>query len=60
MQLLEGKKALVLGIANDKSIAWGITKALKEHGAQDLSYLNDKLKTRVQPLPMKWGRFTLS
>ena len=56
MKLLEGKKALILGIANDKSIAWGITKALKEHGAQvGLSYLNEKLKTRVQPLADEVG-----
>ena len=56
MKLLEGKKALILGIANDTSIAWGITKALKEHGAQvGLSYLNEKLKTRVQPLADEVG-----
>ncbi|MDC0253987.1 enoyl-ACP reductase [Bacteriovoracales bacterium] len=56
MQLLEGKKALILGVANDKSIAWGITKALKQHGAQvGLSYLNEKLKTRVQPLADEVG-----
>jgi hypothetical protein len=33
MKLLEGKKALILGLANDRSIAWGITKAFKEQGA---------------------------
>ena len=51
MKLLEGKKALILGLANEKSIAWGVTKALKDHGAQiALSYLNDQLKKRVEPL----------
>ena len=49
--LLEGKKALVLGIANDMSIAWGITRALKAQGCSiGLTYLNDALKKRVEPL----------
>lgn len=51
MTLLAGKKALILGVANDMSIAWGIAKALKENGAQvALTYLNDNLKKRVEPL----------
>lgn len=51
MGLLDGKKALVLGVANDKSIAWGICKALKKEGASlGMSYLNDQLKKRVEPL----------
>lgn len=51
MGLLKGKKALVLGVANDRSIAWGITQALKAQGAQiGLTYLNDALKKRVEPL----------
>ena len=51
MGLLSGKKALVLGVANEKSIAWGITRALKEQGASiALTYLNDQLKKRVEPL----------
>lgn len=54
--MLEGKKALVLGVANDKSIAWGITRALKSAGASiALSYLNDALKKRVVPLSEKVG-----
>lgn len=54
--LLEGKKALILGVANDKSIAWGITKALKQQGASvGLSYLNDQLKKRVEPLSEEVG-----
>jgi enoyl-[acyl-carrier protein] reductase I len=56
MSLLKGKKALVLGLANDRSIAWGITKALKDHGASvALSYLNDALKKRVEPLAAEIG-----
>jgi enoyl-[acyl-carrier protein] reductase I len=51
MALLQGKKALILGVANDMSIAWGIAKALKAQGANvALSYLNDNLKKRVEPL----------
>lgn len=54
--LLEGKKALVLGVANDKSIAWGITRALKAQGASvALTYLNDQLKKRVEPLADEVG-----
>ncbi len=54
--LLQGKKALILGVANDMSIAWGITKAFKEHGAQvALTYLNDSLKKRVEPLATEAG-----
>ena len=56
MQLLAGKKALILGVANDKSIAWGITKALREQGAAvALTYLNDALKKRVGPLAEEVG-----
>ncbi len=49
---LEGKKGLVLGIANDKSIAYGCAKAFKLFGADDLAvtYVNDKAKPYVQPL----------
>ncbi|MDC1174791.1 enoyl-ACP reductase [Bacteriovoracaceae bacterium] len=56
MSLLAGKKALILGVANDRSIAWGITKALKEHGASvALSYLNENLQKRVDPLADEAG-----
>lgn len=51
MGILAGKKALILGVANDKSIAWGICQAFKKEGAQiGLTYLNDALKKRVEPL----------
>ena len=56
MKLLEGKKALILGLANDRSIAWGITKAFKEQGASiALSYMNDAIKKRVEPLAAEIG-----
>lgn len=49
--LLEGKTALVFGVANDRSIAWGITRAFHDHGAQiGLSYAGEVLEKRVRPL----------
>jgi enoyl-[acyl-carrier protein] reductase I len=56
MKLLEGKKALILGLANDRSIAWGITKAFKEQGASiALSYMNEAIYKRVEPLSQEIG-----
>lgn len=50
-RLMEGKKVLVVGIANDKSIAYGCAKKLKEHGAElAITYLNDKAERFVKPL----------
>ena len=50
-QLLSKKKYLVIGVANERSIAWGITQELKKHGAKvALTYLGDALKKRVEPL----------
>lgn len=51
MSLLQGKTALVFGLANGRSIAWGITKAFHEHGARlGISYAGEKLERRVRPL----------
>ena len=51
MGLLDGKNALVFGIANKDSIAWGITKALHREGASvGVSYALDNLERRVRPL----------
>ena len=51
MSLLKGKKGLIMGVANDRSIAWGIAKKLSEHGAElAFTYLGDSLKKRVIPL----------
>ena len=56
MGLLTGKRALILGVANDMSIAWGITKALKAEGASvALTYLNESLLKRVEPLASEIG-----
>ena len=54
MSLLKGKKGLIMGVANDRSIAWGIAKKLSEHGAElAFTYLGDALKKRVIPLAEK-------
>src|SRR5262245_21953366 len=50
-RLLEGKRGLVVGIANDQSIAWGCAKAFRAFGAElAVTYLNDKAKKYVEPL----------
>ncbi|HEY4717921.1 MAG TPA: enoyl-ACP reductase [Anaerolineales bacterium] len=55
-KLLEGKTAMVFGVANDRSIAWGCAKALHEHGARvGLSYAGEILKKRVFPLAESIG-----
>ena len=52
--LMKGKKGLIMGLANDRSIAWGIAKALNEQGAQiAISYQNEALEKRVIPLVEK-------
>ena len=49
--LLKGKRGLIIGIANDQSIAWGCAKAFRALGAElAVTYLNDKSKTYVEPL----------
>ena len=49
--LLEGKRGLVVGIANDQSIAWGCAKAFRALGAElAVTYLNEKAKKYVDPL----------
>jgi enoyl-[acyl-carrier protein] reductase I len=50
-KLLEGKRGLIVGIANDQSIAWGCAKAFRAFGAElAVTYLNDKAKKHVEPL----------
>jgi enoyl-[acyl-carrier protein] reductase I len=50
-KLLDGKKGLVIGIANDQSIAWGCAAAFRGLGAElAVTYLNDKAKKYVEPL----------
>ena len=54
--LLKGKRGLIMGLANDKSIAWGIAKACREAGAElAFSYQGDALLKRVTPLAAEVG-----
>jgi enoyl-[acyl-carrier protein] reductase I len=55
-QLLSGKRGLIMGLANDKSIAWGIARACAEAGAElAFSYQGEALKKRVEPLAASVG-----
>src|SRR6478735_1103510 len=54
--LLAGKRGLVMGVANNRSIAWGIAKAARAHGAElAFTYQGDALKKRVAPLAEEVG-----
>jgi len=54
--LMAGKKGLIMGVANDRSIAWGIAKAVHAHGAEiALTYQGDVLRKRVDPLAESLG-----
>jgi len=54
--LMNGKRGLVMGVANDHSIAWGIAKTLAEHGAQlAFTYQGEALGKRVKPLAASAG-----
>lgn len=56
MKLLEGKKALIFGVANKNSIAWGIAQALHAHGCElGFSYGFPQLERRVRPLAAELG-----
>ncbi|MCK9473848.1 enoyl-ACP reductase FabI [Sulfurimonas sp.] len=54
--VMKGKRGLIVGLANDKSIAYGIAKSCHEQGAElAFTYLNDALKKRVEPLAASFG-----
>ncbi len=56
MGLMEGKKGLIVGVANNKSIAYGIAKACHREGAElAFTYLNDAIKKRVDPIAAEFG-----
>jgi enoyl-[acyl-carrier protein] reductase I len=56
MGILSGKRALIVGVATDRSIAWGIAQAMHEQGAElAFTYGNEKLKDRVAPLAASVG-----
>lgn len=59
-QLMQGKRGLIMGLANDKSIAWGIAKALADAGAElAFSYQGEALLKRVGPLAEQLGSDTV-
>jgi enoyl-[acyl-carrier protein] reductase I len=54
--LLAGKRGLIFGLANNRSIAWGIARSARDHGAEiALTYQGDQLKKRVEPLAAEIG-----
>ena len=54
--ILEGKRALIVGVATDRSIAWGIAQAMHAQGASlAFSYANDTFRARVEPLAASIG-----
>ena len=54
--LMRGKRGLVIGVANQRSLAWGIAKACRSHGAElAFTYQGDALKKRVEPLAEEVG-----
>ncbi|MBS9719763.1 enoyl-ACP reductase FabI [Tianweitania sp. BSSL-BM11] len=54
--LMAGKRGLIFGVANNRSIAWGIAKALADQGAEiALTYQGDSLRKRVEPLAAELG-----
>lgn len=54
--VMKGKRGLIVGLANNKSIAYGIAKACSEQGAEmAFTYLNDALKKRVEPIAKEFG-----
>jgi enoyl-[acyl-carrier protein] reductase I len=55
-KLMAGKRGVVFGVANNRSIAWGITKACRDHGADiALTYQGDAIRKRVEPLAAEIG-----
>jgi enoyl-[acyl-carrier protein] reductase I len=55
-ELMAGKRGLIMGLANDKSLAWGIAKKLREAGAElAISYQGDVMLKRVRPLAEELG-----
>jgi enoyl-[acyl-carrier protein] reductase I len=58
--LMQGKRGLIMGLANDKSLAWGIAQKLREQGAElAFSYQGEALLKRVKPLAEQLGSDTL-
>ena len=59
--LMKGKRGLIMGVANDHSIAWGIAQKLAEQGAElAFTYQGEAFGRRVKPLAEKVGRASTS
>ena len=55
-RLMDGKRGLVLGVANDRSIAWGVARTLHAHGAElAFTFQNEAIEKRVRPLANSVG-----
>ncbi len=55
-KLMHGKRGLIMGLANDRSLAWGIAQKLTEHGAEiAISYQGEVMEKRVRPLAEQLG-----
>ena len=55
-EIMRGKRGLIMGVANNRSIAWGIAKACRDQGAElAFTYQGDALKKRVEPLAAELG-----
>src|SRR6516225_3377095 len=58
--LMRGKRGVIMGLANNRSLAWGIAKSAHAHGAElALTYQGDALKKRVEPLAQEVGGMVL-
>jgi enoyl-[acyl-carrier protein] reductase I len=56
MGILEGKRALIVGVASNKSIAWGVAKAMRREGAElAFTYQNERLQSRVEDFAAELG-----
>ena len=56
MGLMAGKRGVIFGVANNRSIAWGVAQQLQEAGAElAFTYLNEALEKRVRPLAESLG-----
>jgi len=54
--LMAGKRGLIMGVANDRSLAWGVSRALHEHGAElAFTYQGEALEKRLRPLAESIG-----
>ena len=58
--LMRGKRGVIMGLANNRSLAWGIAKSAHAHGAKlAFTYQGDALKKRVEPLAEEVGGLVL-